>query len=280
MSFVPPTFANLGKKAKDLFKKQYDYKNEVKVISKAENTVVVESGGYHQQPKGLSGYTKVSWTDKAIGQFEVEAHSSGEYKGKLVTNKHEGVGFTVEGAPAALSVEAAYVKDAFAATAKLSHNLDKGDTNVNLGAVIGFEGISVGGNCDFNAANPSSLTDYNIGAECSQKDLVGTIVTSNKLNDITASYFQTISPRLVLGSSLCVKPDSGSRLFVTGGEYTLDKFTTFKFKGDSVGVVGTAVTHTLTNPAAKLVASAQFDTQSSNPFSPQKFGLSVSFGDF
>jgi len=279
MSFVPVIFANLGKKTKDLFKKQYDYKNEVKVISKAENTVVIESGGYHQ-PKGLVGFSKVKWTDKAIGEFEVEAHSSGEYKGKLVTKKVEGVGFTVEGAPAALSVEASYVKDAFAASGKLSHNLEKGDTNVNLGAVIGFEGISVGGSCDFNAANPSSLTDYNIGAECSQKDLVGTIVTSNKLNDITASYFQTISPRLVLGSSLCVKPDSGSRLFVTGGEFNMDQFTTIKFKGDSVGVVGTAITHTLSNPAAKLIASAQFDTQSSNPFSPQKFGLSVSFGDF
>lgn len=279
MSFVPVIFANLGKKTKDLFKKQYDYKNEVKVISKAENTVTIESGGYHQ-PKGLAGYTKVSWTDKAIGQFEVEAHSNGEYKGKLVTKKIENVGFTVEGAPTSVSVEASYVKDAFAASTKLSHNLDKGDTNVNVGAVIGFEGISVGGSVDFNAANPGSPTDYNIGAECSQKDLIGTIVTSNKLNDITASYFQTISSRLVLGSSLSVKPDSGSRTFVTGGEFSLDKFTTIKFKGDSVGVVGTAVTHTLSNPAAKLVASAQFDTQSSNPFSPQKFGLSVSFGDF
>jgi len=277
MAFVPPQFSNLGKKTKDLFKKQYDYKNEVKVISKAENSVVVESGGYYQA-KGLAGYSKVNWTDKTLGAFEVEAHSNGEYKGKLVTKKYEGVGVTVEGAPAALSVEAAYAKDAFAASAKLTHNIDQGDTNVNVGAVIGFDGISVGGNCDFNAANPSAPHDYNIGAECSQNDLVGTIVTSKKLIDITASYFQTISPRLVLGSSFTVKPES--RIFVTGGEYSLDKFTTFKFKGDSVGVVGTAVTHTLTSPAAKIAASAQFDTQSSNPFSPQKFGLSVSFGDF
>jgi len=277
MAFVPPQFSNLGKRAKDLFKKQYDYKNEVKVISKADNGVVVESGGYYQA-KGLAGYSKVNWTDKNVGAFEVEAHSSGEYKGKLVTNKYEGVGVTLEGAPASLSVEAAYSKEAFAASAKVTHNIDKGDTNVNLGAVIGFDGISVGGNCDLNAANPSSPTDYNIGAECAQRDLVGTIVTSNKLIDITASYFQTISSRLVLGSSLTVKPDS--RIFVTGGEYNLDKFTTLKFKGDSVGVVGTAISHTLVNPAAKVSASAQFDTQSSNPFSPQKFGVSLSFGDF
>jgi len=277
MAFVPPQFSNLGKKTKDLFKKQYEYKNEMKVVSKAENSVVVESGGYYQA-KGLAGYSKVNWTDKSIGAFEVEAHSNGEYKGKLTTNKYEGVGLVLEGAPAALSVEATYSKDAFAASTKLTHNIEKGDTKVNVGAVIGFDGISVGGNCDFNAANPSSPTDYNIGAECSQKDLIGTIVTTDELRDITASYFQTISSRLVLGSSLTVKPES--RIFVTGGEYNLDKFTTLKFKADSVGVVGTAITHTLTSPAAKLAASAQFDTQSSNPFSPQKFGLSVCFGDF
>jgi len=277
MAFVPPQFSNLGKRAKDLFKKQYDYKNEVKVISRAENGVVVESGGYHQA-KGLAGYSKVTWTDKSIGAFEVEAHSNGEYKGKLTTNKYEGVGLTLDGNPSTLSVEAGYSKEAFAASAKVSHNVDKGDTTMNVGAVIGFDGISVGGSCDFNAANPSSPTDYNIGAECSQRDLVGTIVTSNKLIDINISYFQTISSRLVLGSSFLIKPDS--RIFVTGGEYSLDKYTTLKFKGDSVGVVGAAVSHVLINPAAKVSASAQFDTQSSNPFSPQKFGVSLSFGDF
>jgi len=272
-----PQFRDLGKKAKDLFKKQYDFKNEVKTISKAEDTVVVESGGYHN-PKGLAGFTKVSWKDKAIGDFEIEAHSTGEYKGKLVTKKIEGVGVTIEAVPASVSAEAAYGQEAFSIAAKLTHNIEKAESNVNVGAVIGFDGVSVGGSCDLNPANGGSVQDYNIGAECAQKDLVGTIVTSNKLIDITASYYQTINPRLVLSSSLVVKPDS--RVFVTGGEYSLDKFTTIKFKGDSVGVVAAAVTHTLSNPPTKLIASAQFDTQSSNPLSPQKFGLSVCFGDF
>lgn len=52
-----PVFKDFGKKVNDLFKKQYDYKNEVKVISKAGNGVQVESGGY--QSGGLVGYSKV-----------------------------------------------------------------------------------------------------------------------------------------------------------------------------------------------------------------------------
>jgi len=277
----PPQFANLGKKTKDLFKKTYDFKNELKVLSKSDQ-VLIETGGY--QAKALTGYTKANWTDSSLGAFEVEAHSNGDLKGKLISKKVSDVGFTVEGvsnaASTVLSVEGAYGKDSFAASAKVNHSISKGDTTVNVAAVVGHDGIAVGGSCDLNAANASSPTDYNIGAECQQKDLIATVVTSNQLNDITVSYFQNISSTLGLGSSLLVKPDSGSRVFTFGGEFSLDKFTTFKFKADSNGIVGSTVTHTLSNPAVKVLASAQFDTQSADIFAPQKFGLSLSFGDF
>jgi hypothetical protein len=48
--------SDIAKSAKDLFKKGYDYKNEVKVVSESSG-VKVESGGY--QAKGICGYTKV-----------------------------------------------------------------------------------------------------------------------------------------------------------------------------------------------------------------------------
>jgi len=277
----PPQFSNLGKKTKDLFKKNYDFKNELKVISKTEG-VTIETGGY--QAKTLTGYTKANWVDSTLGAFEVEAHSNGDLRGKLVAKKFADVGVTVEGvanaASTSVSVEGAYTKDSFTVSAKVNDNISKGDTTVNVAAVVGHDGVAVGGSVDVNAANPTAPTDYNIGAECSQKDLVVSVVTSNQLNDITVSYFQTISNRLGLGSSLVVKPDSGSRLFTFGGEFGLDKFTSLKFKADSNGIVGAAVTHILSNPSVKLQASSQFDTQSSDVFSPQKFGLSLSFGDF
>lgn len=277
----PPTFANLGKKTKDLFKKTYDFKNELKVISKSQQ-VTIESGGY--QAKTLTGYTKASWNEPSVGAFEVEAHSNGLLKGKLVSKKFSDIGFTVEGssdtAASTLSVEAGYSKDALATTAKVTHGFTDGKTTFNLGGVVGHDGIAVGATVDLNAANPTSPTDFNIGAECQQKDLTVTVQTTNQLNNISVSYFQTVSGRLNLGSSLTVNPDAGTRLFTFGGEFGLDKFTALKFKAESTGVVGTTVTHTLSNPAVKLQASAQFDTQSSDIFTPQKFGLSLSFGDF
>lgn len=283
MSFVPPQFKDLGKKASDLFKKSYDFKNEVKVINKAANSVKLESGGY--QAKSLTGYCKANWTDDSLGDFELEAHSSGSTRAKLVCKKVSDVGITIEGnAEGKLTLEASTslspMSTAVAVSAKVSHNLEKQSTGILASAVLGQDGVSVGLNCDLDVANPSVPRDYNVGAQYSQKDLTATIVTSNQGNDITASYFQNICKDLCLGSSMCVKPDSGSRTFVFGGEYVMDKQTTLKFKTDSNGIVGTAVSHVLANPSCKVNASAQFDSLSSDLFAPQKFGLSVSFGDF
>jgi hypothetical protein len=280
----PPQFKDLGKKAKDLFKKQYDFKNEVKVFNKGADSIKIESGGY--QGKALAGYTKANWTDKSLGAFEVELHSTGSDRAKLVCNKFGNVGVSVEGSTSgALTLDASTNANvagaAVALAAVVKHNYNKGSTAINASAVFGDNnGVSVGANCDIDASNLTSPTDYNVGCEFTQKDLTATLVTSNQGNDIHCSYFQNVCSSLVLGSSLVVKPDSGSRLFTFGGEYNMDKATTLKFKTDSNGIVGTALTHTLADPSCKVQASAQFDSLSADIFAPQKFGLSLSFGDF
>jgi len=280
----PPKFCDLGKKTKDLFKKTYDFKNELKVISKTEQGYTFETTGFHV--KGIAGNSKVSWTDKTLGAFELEANSKGECKGKLVSKKKSDVGVTIETScnekTTTASAEAAYAKDSLSATVKGNYKLTGGNaaTTVNAAAVMAHDGVAVGGSVEFNTNNPSTPTDFNIGAECVQKDLTVTVVTSDQLNDITFSYFQTVNDKLNLGANLCVKPDQGQRLFTFGGEYGLDKFTSFKFKADSAGIVGTTATHSISNPAVKVQASAEFNTQGSDVFAPQKYGLSLCFGDF
>jgi len=276
---VPPQFSNFGKKTKDLFKKTYDFKNELKVVCKTTDATL-ESGGYQAKP--ITGFTKATWKDPKLGAFEVESHSDGLLKGKLVSTKWNDVGVTVEGnsdtAASTISAEGAYVKESVAATLKVAHTLDKG-TVANASLVVSSDRIAVGGTVDFDNLNAPS--GYNVGTEYTQKDLVATVVTADKMNDILLSYFQTVSPRLSLGSTLLVKPEAGSRLLTFGGEFGLDKETNVKFKADSKGVVGTSVTRVLSNPAVKVQASAEFNTaQSTDVFTPKKFGLSLCFGDF
>lgn len=272
---MPIQFKDFGKKAKDLFKKQYDYKNEVKVVSNASG-VKVETGGY--QAKGLTGYSKVNFTDKTLGDVELEAHSCGVTKGQLkFKNVTDGVDATIAASAKDLSAETTYNKGSLACQAKVTHGFAKSNTGLAASAVLGVDDVSVGANVNLCCANPNSPKDYNVGAEYAQKDLIASLVTSNQGNDITASYFQKVSDDLVLGSSMLVKPDAGSRLMTFGGEYSLDEATTLKAKADSNGIVGTSITHTLAKPALKFCVSAQFDALSSDVLSAQKLGVSLTF---
>lgn len=274
---APPQFNNLGKKTKDLFKKTFEYKHEVKVVS-SSGGVKIESGFYHC--KGLGQYTKANWTDRYLGDVEVEAHSSGSAKGQFKLKNVGGYGAntTVNGtACGGLSAETTYETDLLASTLKVSHNLSKAATSFDLSAVMGAEGVSVGGSLSVKGG---SASDYNLGAEYAQKDLVASLVTSNKGENITASYYHNISKTCQIGSTMLVKPEAGTRLFGFACNYALDGKTTVRGKIDSNGIAGTSIIHHVANPNLKLQISAQADALSATPLAAQKLGVSVSLGDF
>jgi len=272
MSF-PPKFADFGKKTKDLFKKTYEYKKELKVINKAPNGVTIETWGAYDK-NALTGFTKAKYADKAYGEFELEVNSASEVKGKAVSKKVSDVTVTVEGNSNAkasnVSAEGTWTRDRIVATVKANHTCSK-DTVLTAAAVFGQDGIAIGGHVNVKAEDPTNAVDFNLGAECQQKDLTMTVVTSDKLNDITFSYFQTLKNGLQLGSSFDVKPDTSHRLFTFGGEYDVDKKTKLKFKADSTGLVASSVTHTLADPAMKLQVAAEFNTQAADVFTPQSW---------
>lgn len=274
---APPIFKDLGKKAADLFKKGYDYKNEIKVVSKADG-VKLENGG--SLGKELVGTTKANWNDQYLGAIEVEAHSSGLAKGQFKVSKvADLMDVTVAGsACGAISVEAVHAKDFLSATAKVSHNLTKGSTALDASAVLGFDGVSVGGSISLDASGKPK--DYNVGAQYTQKDLTAALVTSNKGDDITVSFFQSYTKSTVLGAAMLVKPEDGSRTFTFGTDHKLDAATSIKAKATSVGIVGVAITHVLANPAMKVCVSSEFDVTGSDFTKAKKFGIGLNFGDF
>jgi len=272
-----PQFKDLGKKTSDLFKKSYDFRNEIKVTSKASG-VKIESGGV--KGKAFAGYTKANWKDDFLGDIEVEAHSTGLAKGKFKLGQvTDGVDVTVNGTACGnVGLEATYNKDCVSAVASASHSTSKGSTAVSASGVIGFDGVFVGGGVDLDGSG--GVKNYNCGAEYASKDLSASLVTSNKGEDITMSFFQKLSGSTSLGASMLVKAESSSRLYTFGTERKLDKSTTIKAKANTAGTVGVAVSHTLAEPAMKLGVSAEFDATSADCFKAQKFGIALNFGDF
>jgi len=272
---MPAQFKDLGKKAKDLFKKQYDYKNEVKVINSTSG-VKIESG----LAQGFAGYSKANWTDETLGKCEVELHSTGVAKAKCTIAKVvEGCDLTVAGDAAGdVSVEAVYSQDAFVASAKVVHNVDKSSTDLFAAASAGMGDITVGADVTLDSSfAPSS---YNAGAQYAAGDITAAVVTGKNFSVLTALAHYKFDKKLVLGASADYNTAKGDTKFAVGTDYSLDKSTSVRAKFASDSTIGLAFSHALSNPSMKVGVSSQHNALGDNIFAAQKFGISLTFGEY
>jgi voltage-dependent anion channel protein 2 len=272
-----PQVKDLGKKAKDLFKKQYDFKNEIKTTNTTSG-VKIESGGCSNN--GLTGYTKANWTDDYLGDIEIEAGSCGKARGQFkLKNAAPGMNLTVGGnCSGGVSLETNYAQDNLAATVIASHNLNKGSPSMNASAVVGMEGFSLGGQVSLDCSG--SPKDYSLGAQYATKDLVAALTTAKKGEEINVNVFNQWSSSTCVAASVNVKPSSGASTFGLGTHWNLNRATSIRAKVNSNGIVATALTHTLASPKMKVGVSSEYNALSDDAFKAQKFGMSFNFGDF
>jgi len=275
--FVPPLWGKFGTSVKDLFTKKYTFKNQVVTKHNAKNGVTLESGGVYTNE--LSGYVKATQKSKELGSAEVNIETSGKAEGKVKFDQMaKGLVLTLSGneKPSA-KVNVDYSQEYFAGSAALDTAVKSFQTKIDGSAVVGFEGLSFGGQFKFDVSGDNELEDYNAGVEYSQEDFTATIQSADKTEKITASYYQKVGSDLQVGAS--VDFGKGGRVLTIGDEYQLDADTTLKGKANTKGVVSAVVEHRLANPKLQFGVAASFNAFN-GPVAADQFGLSVTFGDF
>jgi len=286
--FVPPQFANLGKKTKDLLKKKFEIKTELKTINKAENGVKLESsfGGESSWNGVLKGSCNCS--DKV--DVEGEVKTVGELSGK-VSSKNIAPGLEValsgKSKNQEIKLDTKYAQPFYALSGDVTYLLNNTTPKITGSGMIGFDGLSVGLSGVIDPSDENVLVDYNCGAEYTQDDLTVSLFTENQGGVITASYWQRISGDCDLGVSLKMDPETGDEMkesqhvLTVASQYKLDSTTDVAIKGNTLGTVCASIEHVLSNPNLKLVLGASFDaTKSTNVLAADKFGISCTFGDF
>lgn len=286
--WIPPYYGKLSKKVKDLLKKKFEIKNELKTINKSANGVSLESsfGG----DTDVAGVCKGTY--KCCGKYTFEGtfKTVGEVNLKCAAKKLQpGLELFVQGNSKKQTVvlDAKYAQPFYAASAALSHCIPKSKTLLDGSFMIGFDGLSVGVSGKVDAMSEEKLTDYNCGAEYTQDDLTVSLFTEKMGGVITASYWQKISGDCSLGASLKMDPEvsneakDGQHILTVGAQYKLDSATDLAIKGDTNGVVCANIEHVLSNPSLKLGIGASFDSKkATNLLTADKFGISCTFGDF
>lgn len=298
MAFVPPTFANLGKSSSDLFKKKFDdkkdFKNVVKAVVKSSSGIVFTTGGEFDAKNNLTGNLKVSNKTLSFGELTGELSTAGPAKVELKLKKlAKGLSVTITGDTAAayskgkgkfaaptLKAATEYSKDFFTGSASAETAFTS--TNILVGsAVIGFEGLSVGGEVKLDTAAITDVEDYNVGAEYQGVDFTATLKTANQGEDLTASYVTRASPELTVGGQFITKLDgSDDRSAGLATEYRVDANTAVKLRGDTKKVVAVAVEHRLANPRVLVGVASSWNIVGFSAPNPKDFGVSLVFADY
>jgi len=286
--FVPPYFGSIGKTTKDLLKKPFEIKTELKTINKSENGVKLESsfGGETSWNGVLKGSCNVREKVDIEGEVKTVGELTGKVSSKTVVPGLE-IALSGKSKNKEIKLDTKYAQPFYAVSGDITHLLTSTTPKITGSGMIGFDGLSVGVSGVIDPSDDNVIVDYNCGAEYSQDDLTVSLFTENQGGVITASYWQRLSGDCDLGVSLKMDPETGDEMKETqhvltvASKYKLDAATNVAIKGNTSGIVCASIQHVLSNPNLKLVLGASFDaTKSSNVLAADKFGISCTFGDF
>jgi len=290
MAFLPPLFSKIGSQTKDLLSKKYDYKNQVAVKGNVqsdltlESTIVLSDGKDGKSKNGdVNGSVKAKYKNKDFGELEGEIGTTGVLTAELkATKMAEGLAIVVKASerPQA-KVTAEYKQDSVAAS--LGVTVESATNKVEPTLVVGADNFSVGGQVEYDTS-AADLSDYNFGAEFSQKDYTLSLKTQQRATVLVGAYYYNIlnkNPKLrtQIGAQVDWNLKSNERVLAIGTEHDVDETTTVKSRVDTNAQVAAVLEHRLSNPALKVGLSSQWNGRDRTS-TPARFGVAFTFGDF
>jgi len=243
----------------------------------------------------IAGSFKGKYKDKKFGEAEGEVNTCGKFVGTakfdqlakgLDVNFSGGVDPSAKKKGCNNKLSAEYAQEFFATSGFVDVNSGDSTTAVvEATAAIGLEGLSVGGQISFDVSAASQkASDFNVGAEYTRDNATITLITEKKGDVVRGLYHHQVNRDYQVGAQFDFAPRAEDakrqRVFTVGTEYQLDVDTTVKAKADTTGVIQTVIQHNLQNPSLQLSMAASFNRKSADCLSAEKFGLSLTFGDY
>lgn len=278
MTYTPALFKNIAKSVKDLFDEKFKDKRELVLKSTTANGTKLETGA-HTSGSGYDGHVKATHKNSDIGTFEVELGTEGTAKYSLKSDKvADGTTIKLTGdqdPTGKFDVE--YRKDFLAFALNLAASSVK--ANAAASAVVGFDGLAVGGETSFDIKK-QDLKDYNAGVEYADTDFTVSVKTEDKANKINLGFVQQVSAALAAGATVGYNIGTNERLLTLGSKYNFGaKNDTYVIlKGNTAGTIASYFEHRIANPSVSIGLMQEYKAQKASA-TPEKFGITLTFGE-
>jgi len=267
---APPQYSDLGKSAKDLFNKGYNYGTvKLDVKTKTQNKIDINLTGEHNTDVQKSlGVLEMKYKRPENGlTFTEKWNTDNILKSELTLedNLLKGLKLAFDSSYAPNTGKKSGVLKSTYKHDKLLLNtdidLDLAGPVVHNSIVFGHLGWLFGLQTSFDTAK-SQLTRNNfaIGYQASDFTLHTNV---NDGTEVGGSLYQKVNDQLDLGVSLSWSSVNNSTRFALASKYQLDKYATVQAKVNNLSQVGLSYTQQLRN-GVKLILSTLVDGKNIN----------------
>jgi len=267
---APPQYTDLGKSAKDLFNKGYNYglvKLDVK--TRTANDIDFNFTGEHNNDVQKSlGTLEAKYKSAAHGLTFVEKWTTDNVlKAELTVEdtllKGLKLGLDTSFTPATGKksgvLKTSYKHDKFVFNTDV--DLDLAGPVVHNSVVVGHLGWLLGLQSSFDTAKSQlTRTNFAIGYQANDFTLHTNV---NDGTEVGGSIYQRVSPDLDLGASLSWSSHNGSTRFALASKYQLDKYASVQAKVNNLSQIGISYTQQLRD-GVKLILSSLVDAKNIN----------------
>jgi len=268
---APPLYADLGKTARDLFNKGYNYGTvKLDVKTRTKNQIDFNMTGEHNTDLQKSlGTLEAKYKSPAHGLTFVEKWNTDNVLKSEITVENT----LLNGLKVALDTSYAPASGKKSGVLKTTYNHDKFNltTDVDLDStgpvvihnslVFGHLGWLLGLQTTFDTAK-SQLTRNNFAVGYQASDF--TLHTNvNDGTEVGGSIYQRVNDQLGLGVSLSWSSVNNATRFALASKYQLDKYATVQAKVNNLSQIGLSYTQQLRD-GVKLILSGIIDGKNIN----------------
>ncbi|KAG7216279.1 hypothetical protein INR49_021683 [Caranx melampygus] len=277
---VPPTYADLGKSAKDIFNKGYGF-GLVKLDVKTKSASGVEfktSGSSNTDTSKVAGSLETKYKRSEYGLTFTEKWNTDNTLGTEITVEDQiakglkltfDTTFSPNTGKKSGKVKTAYKREYVNLGCDV--DFDFAGPTIHGAAVVGYEGWLAGYQMSFDTAK-SKMTQNNfaIGYKTGDFQLHTNV---NDGSEFGGSIYQKVSDKLETAVNLSWTAGSNSTRFGIAAKYQLDKDASISAKVNNNSLVGVGYTQTL-RPGVKITLSTLVDGKNINA-GGHKLGLGL-----
>lgn len=272
MASGPAPFTDIGKRARDLLTKDYnfDHKFTLTTLSNAGLGITANGMKFNEQFLGDIGtqYKNGRTTVDVIVNTNSNVSTTITVN-EIVNGMKASLGFKLPDQKSG-KLDVHYLHDPIAVSSSI------GLTPAPLlefSGAVGTNEISIGGEIGFDSAS-ASFTKYNAGIGLNKPDFSASLMLADKGETLKASYIHIVNPVSghAVAAEVAHRLDTLENSFTFGSSHNLDPTTMVKSRFTNGGKVGVLCQHEW-RPKSLVTLSAEYDPKAVS--APSRVGLTL-----